>query len=118
MPGRNTQEPDMKRCIASGKTEIGRPQWGFHSAKKGFRPLLSRPTRSVNPMLLLVIWTEFQRENRPISSFHHLFHPLLHPAASPKYSQRREIACGSTALGDECRDGELAVATPLFHSKN
>ena len=68
-------------------------------------------------MLLLVTLTKFQGENRPILSFHLFFHPEFHPGPTAKYPQRREIACGSAALGDGGGDGERAVATPLFDGK-
>ena len=68
-------------------------------------------------MLLSVIWTEFQGENRPIWCFHLLFHPSFHLAATAKYPQSSQLACVSAVLGDGRGDGKRAVATPLFDGK-
>ena len=104
----------MRGCIANGKTEIG---CLFRLEKRRCQPLRLRPTRSVKRMLLLVIWTEFQGENRPIWCFHLLFHPSFHLAATAKYPQQQQLASGSAALGDGRGDGKWAVATPLFDGK-
>jgi len=68
-------------------------------------------------MLISVIWTEFQGENRPIWCFHLLFHPSFHLAATAKYPQSNQLACDSAAFGDGRGDGKWAVATPLFDGK-
>ena len=94
--GKSMQELDMRDCFANGKTEIG----FFRLEKRRCQPRRLRHTRSVNRMLLLVIWTEFQGENRPIWCFHLLFHPSFHLAATAKYPHSSQLACGSAAFGN------------------
>jgi len=107
---KHTLELDMRGCIANGKTEIG----CFRLEKRRCQRLRLRPTRSVNRILLSVILTHFQGENRSISCFHLLFHLLFHLSATAKYPQSSQLPLIGAAIGDGRWDGKWAVATPLF----
>src|SRR4026208_1596883 len=100
----------MRGCIANGKTEIG----FFRLEKRRCQPRRLRPTKSVNRMLLSVILTERQGENRPCCCFLLLFQLSFHLEATAKYSHSSQLASISAELVGGRGDGKWAVAPPLF----
>src|SRR4030095_13729552 len=77
----------------------------------------SQLTKSQIDMECSVSWTGCRGDNRSVGWFQGFFQSAFHPGWTAKFPQNRQIACGSAVVGDECGDGERAVATPLFDGK-